>query len=85
MIRRGDRLCGIRGLIDATLHVRLSRANPDLAGQHIAQRDGVFPADRDDKRLLRFDRIQDDAPLALVVGGGRLRFLKHIDGDFFTR
>ena len=66
----GNLQFGLVRVAHPPLHVRLAAGDPDLAHQHVAQRDGIFPRDLQLIRPAGFELLQFDGPLAVPGLGG---------------
>ena len=64
---------GVVGVVDAPLHVRLAGTDPDLADEHVVERDRVLALDGERVRAAVFlHGIEEHVPHAVGAGGGRV-------------
>ena len=85
IIGRGDFFLGPADAADRHLHVRLARTDPNLADEHVFQRDRVLAGDGE--RMGTADRhgIEFDNPLArLGVGRGGLALIADFHRDLLA-
>jgi hypothetical protein len=82
----GDDLVAAVGGSDGPLHVGLARAEPHLAHEDIAERDG-FVGRRDGHlvRAARGERGHHEAPAAVLAGDGGLGHAGDLDADALAR
>src|SRR5690606_20309043 len=81
----GDFFPGIGGEAEGPFHVGLAGGEPDLADEHVAHDDGVFPAhDEFARRSGGGQRRQRHAPAPVGRGGGGGALPGEGDGDAFA-
>ena len=76
---------GVVGVVDVPLHVRLARADPDLADEHVVDLDLVLALDRQRVRPPGGHRVELHRPFLVVAGLGGLGLAVDGDGDLLAR
>ena len=88
MVGGRDVLLGMIGRTQVHFHVRLARADPELAEQHVGQRDPVLAGGIFDHDLMRSaggGGREPGFPAAVGTGLDGDRFVVELDGKFFSR
>src|ERR1041384_3899594 len=84
-LRRGLLQFEILRAIDGHRHVRLSRAEPDFADEHILDGDGVLPLHLKRRDLARLEPGKFHHPFTVRAGLGGFALTGYADGDLLAR
>ena len=85
MIGCGDLRFWVEAETDAHFHIRLPRAEPDFADEHVLQFNAIGACHRQHMGATGLGWWQFHLPLALCIGTGTVDLTKKFDDDLLAR